>query len=113
MPYHVSRNGQMYGPYTLEDLQRYVASGNVLLTDLAKSEEMPEWLPVAQILGAPSGTPSPDLPIPPSAPAYPQAAGAAYPYPPNLNWRLELLLGFFTSGLLVVVSNLRLAASAK
>ena len=30
MQYHVSRNGQTYGPYTLEDLQRYVASGNVL-----------------------------------------------------------------------------------
>src|SRR5260370_13366230 len=113
MPYHVSRNGQMYGPYTLEDLQRYVASGNVLLTDLAKSEEMPEWLPVAQILGAPSGTPSPDLPIPPSAPAYPQAAGAAYPDPPNLNWGLELLLGFFTCGLFVVVWNLVIAAWAK
>src|SRR6266851_5413868 len=72
MPYHVSRNGQTYGPYTLEDLQRYVASGNVLLTDLAKSEEMPDWLPVAQILGVPSGTPSPDLPIPkPPAPRTP------------------------------------------
>ncbi len=113
MPYHVSRNGQMYGPYTLEDLQRYVASGNVLLTDLAKSEEMPEWLPVAQILGTSSGTPSPDLPVPPSAPAYLQAAGAAYPDPPNLNWGLELLLGLFTCGLFVVVWNLVIAAWAK
>src|SRR5258708_16389672 len=106
MPYHVSRNGQMYGPYTLEDLQRYVASGNVLLTDLAKSEEMPEWLPVAQILGAPSGTPSPDLPIPPSAPAYPQAAGAPYPDPPNLTCGPQLLLGFFTSVLSLLLSTL-------
>ena len=47
MTYQVSRNGQMYGPYTLEDLQRYVASGNILPTDMAKSEEMPDWLPVA------------------------------------------------------------------
>ena len=46
MPYTVSRNGQTYGPYTLEDLQRYVASGNVLLTDMARSDEMPDWLPV-------------------------------------------------------------------
>ena len=38
MTYQVLRNGQMYGPYTLEDLQRYVASGNVLPTDMAKSE---------------------------------------------------------------------------
>lgn len=45
MTYQVSRNGQMYGPYTLEDLQRYVASGNVLLTDMAKSDTMPDWIP--------------------------------------------------------------------
>ncbi len=51
MHYQVSRNGQVYGPYTLEDLQRYLASGNVLPSDLAKNEEMTEWLPVAQILG--------------------------------------------------------------
>ena len=56
MTYQVSRNGQIYGPYTLEDLQRYVSSGNVLPTDMAKGEDMPEWVPVAQILGAPVAT---------------------------------------------------------
>ncbi len=56
MTYQVSRNGQMYGPYTLDDLRRYVASGNILLTDMAKSEEMPDWVPVAQILGTAAGT---------------------------------------------------------
>ena len=55
MHFQVSRNGQTYGPYTLEDLRRYVASGNVLPTDLAKSEDMPDWLPVSQILGQPVG----------------------------------------------------------
>lgn len=48
--YQISRAGQTYGPYTLEDLRRYIASGNVLLTDLAKSDEMSEWIPVAQLL---------------------------------------------------------------
>src|ERR1700727_1785892 len=55
MTYQVSRNGQMYGPYTLEDLQRYVASGNVLPTDLAKSETMPEWVHVAEFMGSSGG----------------------------------------------------------
>ena len=115
MPYHVSRNGQTYGPYTLEDLQRYVASGNVLLTDMAKSEDMPDWVPVAQILGtagipgsaAPGGaTPTPAY----AAPAnYPQPTGIGYPDPPNLHWALELVLGFFTCGLFVVVWNLVIA----
>lgn len=118
MPYQVSRNGQMYGPYTLEDLQRYLASGNILQSDLAKSEEMPEWVPVSQILGAQSTTP-PSTPYAPPA-TYPQstayappATGSPYPDPPNLNWALELLLGFLTCVLFVVVWNLVIASWAK
>jgi GYF domain 2 len=108
MTYQVSRNGQMYGPYTLEDLQRYVASGNVLPTDLAKSEDMPEWLPVAQILGTPGAPGTPTLAYAPPA-AYPQPTGIGYPDPPNLHWGLELLLGFFTCGLFVIVWNIIIA----
>jgi GYF domain 2 len=115
MPYQVLRNGQTYGPYTLEDLQRYVASGNVLLTDMAKSEDMAEWVPVSQILGASGATPG--YAAPPayggSAAAYPAVHGIAYPDPPNLNWGLELLLGLFTCGLFVIVWNLVIAAWAK
>jgi hypothetical protein len=121
MTYQVSRNGQMYGPYTLEDLQRYVASGNVLPTDLAKSEEMADWLPVAQILGqTPGQTPGQPLgatgvaaPAYPPAAGYPAASVNQYPDPPNLNWGLELLLGFLTCGLFVVVWNLIIANWAK
>ncbi|HEX7159038.1 MAG TPA: DUF4339 domain-containing protein [Edaphobacter sp.] len=114
MPYQISREGQLYGPYTLEDLQRYVASGNVLLTDMAKSEEMPDWLPVSQILstaGAAAATAVPTTPpsyvppayTPPGAPAYTPAAGTAYPDPPNLHWALVLLFGLFTCGLFFVI----------
>jgi GYF domain 2 len=111
MTYQVSRNGQMYGPYTLEDLQRYVASGNVLPSDLAKSDEMPDWLPVGQILGgaaaAPASAPSYAAPY-----AYAQPTGTAYPDPPNLHWGLELLLGIFTCSVFVMVWNLVIAAWA-
>jgi GYF domain 2 len=122
MTYQVSRNGQMYGPYTLEDLQRYVASGNVLPTDLAKSEEMADWLPVAQILGQPLGQPAAATGAPAYSPvtpayappaAYPAVSVNQYPDPPNLNWGLELLLGLLTCGLFVVVWNLIIAAWAK
>src|SRR6202789_4297205 len=112
MTYQVSRNGQMYGPYTLEDLRRYVTSGNVLPTDMAKSEDMPDWLPVSQILGtasAPIAAPTPAYAAPA---AYAQPTGIAYPDPPNLNWGLELLLGFLTCGLFVVVWNLIIASWA-
>jgi hypothetical protein len=107
----------MYGPYTLEDLQRYVASGNILPTDMAKSEDMPDWLPVAQVLGI-AGTTGVENPAAMPTPAYgapsgyPQPSGVAFPDPPNLHWALELLLGFFTCGLFVVVWNLVIASWA-
>ncbi len=119
MTYQVSRNGQMYGPYTLEDLRRYVASGNILLTDMAKSEEMPDWVPVAQILSTAAGTAAPAAEasgVPATAYAtpsgYPQPSGIGYPDPPNINWGIELLLGFLTCGMFVVVWNLIVAAWA-
>jgi hypothetical protein len=103
MLYQVSRNGQNYGPYTLEDLQRYVASGNVLATDLAKNDEMPDWVPVSQVLGASMpATPAPVAVYGAPAPAYP-AAASQYPDPPNLHWGLVLLIGCFTCGLFLIV----------
>lgn len=103
MVYHVSRNGQVYGPYTLEDLQRYVTSGNVLPTDLAKGEESPDWVPVAQVLGiATPATSAPLVASPGAPPAYPPTA-IIYPDPPNLHWALVLVLGIFTCGLFSLV----------
>jgi hypothetical protein len=51
MNYFIRRGDQQYGPYTLGDLQRYVASGNILVTDLARSEGMADWVPVSQVIG--------------------------------------------------------------
>ncbi|MBL0158625.1 MAG: DUF4339 domain-containing protein [Bryobacterales bacterium] len=51
MNYYVSRDGQQYGPYSLADLQRYLAQGNIQPTDLARSEALEQWLPVHQIVG--------------------------------------------------------------
>lgn len=109
MPYMISRAGQTYGPYTLEDLQRYVSTGNVLLTDLAKSDEMADWIPVAQILNPAVGAdPATGAPIPPAyvpPAAYGQTPGYAGPYPdpPNLHWAIVLLLAICTCGLFAVI----------
>lgn len=96
MQYQVSRNGQMYGPYTLEDLQRYVASGHIVLTDLTKGEDMAEWVPVSQVLGT---TPAYTAPTPS---VYPPPTGGPYPDPPNLHWGLVLLFSILTCGLFAV-----------
>jgi hypothetical protein len=116
MKYYIQRQLNEYGPYTLADLQRYVAQGSILLTDLTRSEGMTDWVPVSQVIG---NIPIP-VPIQPgyalSTPAYGGVpmyggAGAAYgaqglaptvtagPVPPDFHWALVLLIGFVTCGL--------------
>jgi hypothetical protein len=75
---------------------------------MAKSDTMPDWIPVAQVLGSAGvpATPAYAAPV-----AYPQAGGI-FPDAPNLNWVLELVLGFLTCTLFVVVWNLVIAAWA-
>ncbi len=96
MNYFIKRDLQEYGPYTLAELQRYVASGNVLLTDLCRSEGMSDWVPVSQVIG--------NIPVPAAAPAPTPASAAAaaaaqYPSPPSLHWALVLLLSVVTCGI--------------
>ncbi len=115
MQYHVARNGQVYGPYTLEDLQRYVASGNVLLTDSARTDDSADWVPVAQLLGhAPGAAPyesvtgatasgaASDFSAAPTG----YASAIGFPDPPNLSWGLLLLFGLLTCGVFTVIYDL-------
>ena len=116
MKYYIQRQLNEYGPYTLADLQRYVAQGSIQLADLTRSEGMTEWTPVSQVIG--------NIPIPApvqagyasGAPAY--GGGAVYagggnvygstgamptaiagPVPPDFHWALVLVIGFVTCGL--------------
>jgi GYF domain 2 len=103
MNYFISRDGQQYGPYTLADLQRYVSSGDVLLTDMALSEGMSEPLPVSQIIGTIS---VPQAPVSRG----PVSLAPEYPDPPNLHWALVLLFGVISCGLFISVWDLVQAA---
>ncbi len=102
MKYFVIRDGQSYGPYTLADLQRYVADGSIALSDMARSEAMPNLLTVQQILGN-----IPAQPMPPPQQTYGRVEGymgpqqmtaAAGPMPPGMNWGLLLFLYVITCG---------------
>jgi len=102
MNYFIKRDTTEYGPYTLADLQKYVASGNILLTDLCRSEGLTDWVPVSQVIG--------NIPVPAaaqpavSAPAaYTAPAVSPYPSPPNLHWGICLLLSLVTCGIFSVV----------
>lgn len=99
MNYFVKRGDQEYGPYTLAVLQQYVSQGNISKEDMARSEAMSDWVPVASIIGniAVSTTP---------APAGFGGAGAVpvdRPLPPNLHWSLVVVLGIVTVGIFWVI----------
>jgi hypothetical protein len=108
MKYYIQRELQEYGPYTLADLQNYVAQGNILLTDLARGEGTTEWAPLSQVIGNTSITPPAPVALPAGGTVYAGSAapaGAAYavatgqavpgPMPPDFHWALVLLIGFF------------------
>jgi hypothetical protein len=90
MTYTIDRDGQEFGPYTLADLQHYLAAGDILPTDLARSEGMTELLPVSQIVGS--------IPVPVMGSTIVVPA-VEYPDPPNLHWGLVLLFGIITLSL--------------
>ncbi len=98
MTYQISRDGQEFGPYSLADVQRYVGTGNILLTDLARAEGSTEWISVSQVVGT----------IPAMQPQVPVAYAPASMYPdaPDLNWAIVLLLSIVTCGLFTIAWNL-------
>ncbi|MEE2714558.1 MAG: GYF domain-containing protein [Verrucomicrobiota bacterium] len=51
MMIHVMRDGQQFGPYTLEDLNAYLAQGSLLPTDQAWWEGAPAWVTMDQVPG--------------------------------------------------------------
>jgi hypothetical protein len=94
--YKIARDGQEFGPYSLSDVQRYVGTGNILPTDLARAEGTTDWLPVSQVIGT--------IAVPQQlAPLGYAAASSQYPDPPNLQWWVVLLIAIFTCGLFLVV----------
>ena len=68
MQVHIDRNGERYGPYSIEDINAYLANGTLLPTDLAWQDGMTDWLPVSQISGVVMSGGSVATPIPPSQP---------------------------------------------
>ena len=54
MTYKISRDGQEYGPYTLEELQQYVAEGSILATDYAFNGL--EWVTEKNLESKPKST---------------------------------------------------------
>ena len=109
--YTLSRGGEKYGPYTLDQLRDYVKQGSVQMSDLVWSPGMTAWTPVSAVLGSTADPgASPAQVVPPPIPGLPYAtpqtpsvyagsAATALPKPPALHWALVLLLSICTCGL--------------
>ena len=52
MTYKISRDGQEFGPYTLQEVQRYVGEGSILQNDYVHNGI--EWITVSQLLKEPN-----------------------------------------------------------
>lgn len=47
----VNREGQEFGPYSLEEVNRHLAEGSLLSTDLAWHDGLPEWIIITEVEG--------------------------------------------------------------
>src|SRR5258708_8467265 len=97
MKYMLKRGEETYGPYSLADLQRYVQSGNIALTDLTQSEGMADWAPISQVIGTVQVPVTPVFGMPAAASVYgmrvvPTPGVESVPLPPNLHWVLLLVI---------------------
>tara|TARA_Y100000589_G_scaffold260105_1_gene249834 strand:+ start:466 stop:1176 length:711 start_codon:yes stop_codon:yes gene_type:complete len=52
---HVMRDGQQFGPYTIEDINTYLAQGTLLPTDQAWYEGAANWMPITEVPGVVHG----------------------------------------------------------
>ena len=59
---HINKDGQQYGPYTIDQVNEYLAQGSLQTTDPAWHDGMAEWCPLSQI----AGVVDPNSPTPPS-----------------------------------------------
>ena len=59
MKIHVSRDGQQFGPYSPEDVQKYLAEGSLLASDLGWMEGEADWVPLPQLMGGSGDEPPP------------------------------------------------------
>ncbi len=60
---HVMRDGQQFGPYTIEDINAYLAQGTLLPSDQAWYEGAANWMPITDVPGVVYGAVSAPAPM--------------------------------------------------
>jgi hypothetical protein len=80
MNYFVYRNQQEYGPYSLSDLQTYVANGSLSASDQVRNDKGGPWTILSQLL-QPAAQPAAAAPAPPVVQAQPEPVAYVPPAP--------------------------------
>lgn len=88
MEYRIQRGDQTFGPYTEAEVREYLASGNLVEEDLARTEDMKKWRPLRKIL--------PKRKRPKFAMFNPAGLRADLPTPPDIPWVMALVLEMVT-----------------
>jgi hypothetical protein len=91
MKYSLSRNGQVIGSYTLDELRKYMTEGRVALSDQLLPEGGTEWVSVAQVLEPTASSPTTSGALPPLAPPAPPVP----PPKPNNHLVTSILVTLF------------------
>lgn len=82
MQIHVARNGQEVGKYSVEEINRKLADGTLLATDLAWYQGAANWSPLSTVPGVTiAGAPAAAAPAPPPASLRPSGVAPAQPAP--------------------------------
>ncbi len=70
MMYMIKRGDQEFGPYSGNDIQQYLSSGNIVETDMVRAEGSDRWLAVKDILAKKAGGAGPQPATPAPQPSY-------------------------------------------
>lgn len=97
MQIHIQRNGQQYGPYTVEELDQLLQSESITGDDLYWHEGQQDWAPLSQF---PGFHPAPSSAMPPPPPPTKQAASTSSS--PKQKQRRSLKF-YVAAGVIVVV----------
>jgi hypothetical protein len=111
MNIYILQNGEQAGPYTRDQLQQFLAAGQVQGTDLAWREGLAEWVPLSSIvpvLGgkakaapAPAERPATSTPSAPSDPIGVIRAPEPEPEPSGLPW-VKIIVAVIVAGVLLL-----------
>src|SRR5579859_5151785 len=80
MKYYVTRSGQPYGPFSVDDIRNMMAQGQIHETAQVWQEGMTNWVPASQLLASNA---------PPGPQPYPPQPGPVWPQPPATFWSLK------------------------